>query len=229
MTASRLPQLAAASLRRHSAPGRARPARAALLALALSQVLRAAVLTWVPPGGQARREAASGQLDASSPLLGRRGVLAGALAAAGRPAWAEEQAAAPLQVEYERLVPGTDATGPRNGPPKYASRIWLRYTAHVDGFEGPIYDSSYIRGQRKPSRESYIETTVNVDGSMTPGMWDAVKRMKVGEKGRFVQPPALSYNEGKTAFEGDEDGQVKKIPANATLYYNVELVNIIRP
>ena len=76
-------------------------------------------------------------------------------------------------------------------------------------------------------------------------------------QGRFVQPPTLSFGEGTVAFEGptrlellhvsssdaccherlehetfslgDEDAEVKQVPAGATLYYDVELVRIIRP
>ena len=34
---------------------------------------------------------------------------------------------------------------------------------------------------------------------------------------------------GKVAFDADEDGEVKKVPAGASLYYNLELLRIIKP
>eukprot|EP00443_Scrippsiella_acuminata_P009873 CAMPEP_0115225662 /NCGR_PEP_ID=MMETSP0270-20121206/30224_1 /TAXON_ID=71861 /ORGANISM="Scrippsiella trochoidea, Strain CCMP3099" /LENGTH=262 /DNA_ID=CAMNT_0002640047 /DNA_START=54 /DNA_END=838 /DNA_ORIENTATION=- len=130
---------------------------------------------------------------------------------------------------YERLVPGTEGTSRRDGPPRFASRVWVRYTAHVDGFDGPVFDSSSFRGMRRPSKNDYVELTVSVDPGYPDGMYQALKLMKVGEKGRFVIPPELSYAEGKIAFDGDQDATVKKVDKNTTTYYDVELVNIIRP
>ena len=49
-----------------------------------------------------------------------------------------------------------------------------------------------------------MEITSDLDDSFAPGMWEAVHRMKVGEKGRFIQPPSLSFGEGKMAIEGLE-------------------------
>eukprot|EP00930_Biecheleria_cincta_P049888 TRINITY_DN35092_c0_g1_i1.p1 TRINITY_DN35092_c0_g1~~TRINITY_DN35092_c0_g1_i1.p1 ORF type:complete len:202 (-),score=36.00 TRINITY_DN35092_c0_g1_i1:8-613(-) len=130
---------------------------------------------------------------------------------------------------YETLQAGTDGTTLRDGPPKYAARVWIRFTGHVDSFDGEIFDSSKLRGARKPAQKDYVEITAGLEPTFAQGMWDALKLMKVGEKGRFVQPPALSFGEGKQAIEGDEDSKVKNIPPNSTLYYEVELVKIIRP
>ena len=130
---------------------------------------------------------------------------------------------------YEALAPGTSGTEPRDGPAKKYAKIWLKFVGHINNFEGPVFDSSTLRGARKPAKKDYVEITSDLDDSFAPGMWEAVHRMKVGEKGRFIQPPSLSFGEGKMAIEGDEDSEVKLIPAGSTLYYEVELVRIVRP
>eukprot|EP00931_Biecheleriopsis_adriatica_P062138 TRINITY_DN37415_c0_g1_i1.p1 TRINITY_DN37415_c0_g1~~TRINITY_DN37415_c0_g1_i1.p1 ORF type:complete len:209 (+),score=37.33 TRINITY_DN37415_c0_g1_i1:30-656(+) len=163
---------------------------------------------------------------------GRRVALLGlgSLQAAGLPSRVHAlQVKRPDGFSYETLSPGSEGSTPRDGPPKYASKVWLRFTGHIDSFDGKVFDSSSLRGKRKPSQKDYVEITTGVEPTFAPAMWEALKLMKVGERGRFMQPPQLSFAEGKAAFEGDEDSQVKQIPAGATLYYDVELVNIIRP
>eukprot|EP00933_Yihiella_yeosuensis_P020986 TRINITY_DN16721_c0_g1_i9.p1 TRINITY_DN16721_c0_g1~~TRINITY_DN16721_c0_g1_i9.p1 ORF type:complete len:262 (+),score=47.31 TRINITY_DN16721_c0_g1_i9:169-954(+) len=135
----------------------------------------------------------------------------------------------PNGFKYERLEAGSEGTSPRDGPVKYAARAWIRFTGHVDGFDGDVFDSSLLRGSRKPAKRDYVEITAGYEPTLPTGMWEALKLMKVGEKGRFVVPPSLSYGEGAIEFEGDEDSKVKKVPAGTTLYYEVELVRIIRP
>eukprot|EP00930_Biecheleria_cincta_P041196 TRINITY_DN28207_c0_g2_i1.p1 TRINITY_DN28207_c0_g2~~TRINITY_DN28207_c0_g2_i1.p1 ORF type:complete len:245 (-),score=44.14 TRINITY_DN28207_c0_g2_i1:44-751(-) len=141
-----------------------------------------------------------------------------------------EKVTTPNGVIYEPLDLGTSEEGPRAGPPRSQANVYLKYTGHIDGFDGPIFDSTKFRGSRKPNKVDFIESRLNVDPSIPPGMVEAIKLMKVGGKGRFVCPPKLSYSEGKVAFEGDELGSVKgKVPAGSTLYYEVELVRIIKP
>jgi len=151
---------------------------------------------------------------------------------AGAPALAAaDKKPPPPGFVYEVVEPGTTGTTLRDGPPRSAARVWARFSGHLDSFTGEVFDSSYLRGQRKPSRNDYVEITVDGEGSITKGVFEALKLMKVGEKGRFVQPPALSYDDGKGSFEADEDSPAKgrKILPNTTLYYDVELVRIIRP
>ena len=140
-----------------------------------------------------------------------------------------EKVNTPNGCTYEPLDLGTEETGPRNGPPRGGSTVVLKYTAHVDSFDGPVFDSSALRGQRKPNKVDYIESRLNVDPSLPPCVFEAVKLMKVGAKGRATCPPKLSYQEGKVAFDADESGEVKKVPAGASLYYELELVRIIKP
>lgn len=135
----------------------------------------------------------------------------------------------PEGLTYERLQAGTSAEGPRNGPPITYSKIWLKYTGHLDGFEGPVFDSSHLKGKRKPGRRDYAEVIVNSDQLLPPGGWEACKLMKVGERGRAIVPPDLSWPWARRSFDADEDADVKTVPASATLYYDLELVGIIRP
>jgi len=130
---------------------------------------------------------------------------------------------------YEALELGTKSEGPRDGPPSSGSTVELRFTGHINSFDGPVFDSSALRGMRKPLKEDFLEVRLNLDPTLTNGLFEAMKLMKVGGKGRFIQPPNLSYREGKSKLVGDEDSPVKEVPANSTLYYEVELIRIIKP
>eukprot|EP00435_Cladocopium_sp_Y103_P067648 s109_g30.t1 len=157
-------------------------------------------------------------------LFPRRNVLLPVLATAATtwPSYAEVRSDG---FSYETLVPGSPGTEPRDGPAKKYAKIWLKFVGHLNSFEGPVFDSSMLRGLRSPlmifwrhpfpvsrasnvaafesnAREDYVEITVDLDDSFGPAMWEAVHRMKVGEKGRFVQPPNLSFGEGQMAIEG---------------------------
>lgn len=140
-----------------------------------------------------------------------------------------QQVTTPHGVVYEPLELGTEEQGPRSGPPRGGSTVILKYTARLDGWNGPIFDSSTLRGQRKPNKVDFIESRLNVDPSLPNCIFEAVKLMKVGAKGRATCPPKVSYSEGKVAFDADEQGEVQKVPAGATLYYDLELVRIIKP
>jgi len=140
-----------------------------------------------------------------------------------------EKLVTPNGLIYEPIELGTTGTGPRDGPPMSGTAVEVRFTGHVDSFDGPIFDSSALRGLRKPAKEDFIEVRLNLEPTLTNGLFEAMKLMKVGGKGRFIQPPLLSYREGKSKMIGDEESPVKEIPANSTLYYQVELVRIIKP
>mmetsp|Transcript_50033 Transcript_50033/g.119039 ORF Transcript_50033/g.119039 Transcript_50033/m.119039 type:complete len:239 (+) Transcript_50033:49-765(+) len=134
----------------------------------------------------------------------------------------------PNGLEYEVLSLGTSGDGPRDGFPKKASKVWVRFTGHVDSFDGKVFDSSTLRARRSTGKRDWVEITMYGEQTISNGLCEALRLMKVGEKGRFMQPPVLSYSQG-AEFEGDDDSEVKKVPAGSTLYYDVELVNIIRP
>ncbi|CAE8611293.1 unnamed protein product [Polarella glacialis] len=144
-----------------------------------------------------------------------------------------EKVVTPNGLIYEALELGSSEEGPRFGPPKGQATVSVKFTAHTDSFDGPVFDSSQFRGSRRPNKVDFIECRLNVDATITNGLNEAIKLMKVGGKGQFVQPPELCYSAGKVAFESDElssnvTGGVK-IPAGSTLYYEVELVSIIKP
>ncbi len=73
---------------------------------------------------------------------------------------------------------------------------------------GEKFDSSYDRGEP-------FETRIGV-GEVIQG-WDmGVVGMKVGGKRKLIIPPQLAYG----------DSEVGTIPANSTLIFEVELINI---
>mmetsp|Transcript_59819 Transcript_59819/g.192541 ORF Transcript_59819/g.192541 Transcript_59819/m.192541 type:complete len:273 (-) Transcript_59819:325-1143(-) len=217
-----------------------------------------AVLAWVPPVGEkARGTCGRGRRTALEHLVGLTllpveglPTSGAALVASGpaSPVHAEsgdvppgfvpagylakavgEKVVTPNGLIYEPLELGTLGSGPRDGPPRSGSTVEVKFVGHVDGFDGPVFDSTILRGRRKPAKDEFIEVRLNLDPLVSNGIFEALKLMKVGGKGRFVQPPKLSYGEGKASFEGDDDGEVKKVPANATLFYEIELVRIIKP
>lgn len=141
-----------------------------------------------------------------------------------------EKITTPNGVVYEAIALGTDGSGLRDGPPRSGATLEVRFVGRVNGFDGPIFDSAYLRGQRKPNKADFIEARINVDPGISLGLCEALKLMKVGGKGRAVVPGKLSYSEGKTDYQGDEDGEYKeKVKKDEPLYYEVELVRIIKP
>jgi len=143
---------------------------------------------------------------------------------------AGEQIVTPNGLKYSCIEPGTTEEGPRNGPPRSGSTVWVKFAGHVNAPDGPVFDSSYVRGMRRASKQEFVEIRLNLEPSLPNGMFEALKLMKVGAKGKFEMPPGLSYKDGKVGFSGDEELEVKdQIPAGATLYYDVELVKIVKP
>jgi len=82
-----------------------------------------------------------------------------------------QQVTTPHGVVYEPLELGTEEQGPRSGPPRGGSTVILKYTARLDGWNGPIFDSSTLRGQRKPNKVDFIESRLNVDPSLPNCVW----------------------------------------------------------
>ena len=99
---------------------------------------------------------------------------------------------------YQVEKPGTGAT------PKDSDTVVVNYKGTlVDGTE---FDNSYTRGEPLSFR---------LDG-VIPGWTEGLKHVKKGGKIKLVIPPALAY--GKTGVPG--------IPANSTLVFEVELLDI---
>jgi peptidylprolyl isomerase len=82
---------------------------------------------------------------------------------------------------------------------------------HYTGFlsDGSIFDSSV-------ERDTHFEFTLGLN-SVIPGWMEALQIMKEGDKWRLIIPPGLAYG---------PNGMPPKIPANATLIFDVELVDV---
>lgn len=108
-------------------------------------------------------------------------------------------------LQYEVL-----AEGPEGGAsPSATDLVEVHY--HGTLINGEVFDSSVERG------ESIVFPLNRVISGWTEG----VQLMSVGDKYRFVIPAELAYGE-----RGAGNGQ---IPPNATLIFEVELLNIVQP
>ena len=94
-----------------------------------------------------------------------------------------------------------DADGPKPGP---TSRVTVNYEGKL--LDGTIFDSSYDR--KKPHTFGLNE--------VIKGWTEGVQLMSVGSMYEFKIPPALAY--GSRELPG--------IPANSTLIFKVELLEI---
>ena len=107
----------------------------------------------------------------------------------------------PPSAEYE-IVHITEGTGPQ---PQASDRVVVHY--HGTFPDGKVFDSSVERG--KPARFALNR----VIACWTRG----VQEIKVGGKAKLVCPPDLAYG---------ARGAPPRIPANATLHFEVELLGI---
>lgn len=89
---------------------------------------------------------------------------------------------------------------------KVGSHVYVHYTGTLT--DGTVFDSSYTRGQP-------IDFVLGT-GQVIPGWEQGILGMKVGGKRHLVIPPGLAY--GAQA--------VGPIPANSTLVFDVELVDV---
>lgn len=88
------------------------------------------------------------------------------------------------------------------------SIVLIHYVAHFENIIEP-FDVSYLHGNR-PRRCSLGE------GELLPGLEIAIKTMRKGEHARFLIHPDLAYR---------ELGCPPRIPPNATVHFEVDLVN----
>ncbi|MGV6831503.1 MAG: FKBP-type peptidyl-prolyl cis-trans isomerase, partial [bacterium] len=75
--------------------------------------------------------------------------------------------------------------------------------------DGTVFDSSYKRNQP-------IDFPLGM-GQVIPGWDEGISLLKVGDKARFVIPSELAYG---------SRGAGGVIPPNATLIFDVELMNV---
>jgi len=101
----------------------------------------------------------------------------------------------------------SEGKGPK---PKDSDLVKVRYTGTL--IDGKKFDSSYDRGDEP------AQFAVN---GVVPGWTEALQLMPVGSKFKLWIPAALGYGE-----QGTPGGP---IPPNATLIFDVELVEIAKP
>ncbi len=104
-------------------------------------------------------------------------------------------------LQYQVLREGT---GPS---PKLGDTVVVHYEGRLT--DGRVFDSSYQRGQ--PAQ------FVLAKGRLIPGWVEGLQLMKKGAKFRFWIPPALGYG---------ERGAPPRIPPNAVLVFDVELLDV---
>lgn len=102
-------------------------------------------------------------------------------------------------LQYEVLASGEGAT------PAETDVVSTHY--HGTLIDGTVFDSSVERGQP-------AEFPVN---RVIPGWTEALQKMKVGDKWKLFVPSDLAYGERSPS---------PKIPANATLIFEVELLSV---
>jgi FKBP-type peptidyl-prolyl cis-trans isomerase FkpA len=105
-------------------------------------------------------------------------------------------------LEYTALKEGTGAS------PKATDVVKVHYRGTFP--DGREFDSSISRGQ---PAEFPLNRVIRC--------WtEGVQRMKVGGKAKLVCPPGIAYG---------ERGAGSVIPPNATLHFEVELLDIVTP
>jgi peptidylprolyl isomerase len=94
--------------------------------------------------------------------------------------------------------------------------VWVLYTGKLQ--DGTVFDSSAMhpdnQGELDPIKFHLGQ------GNVIKGWDEGIVGMKVGEKRTLIIPPDLAYG---------AQGAGGKIPPNATLTFDVELVGISRP
>ncbi|KAJ0770549.1 putative peptidylprolyl isomerase [Helianthus annuus] len=119
---------------------------------------------------------------------------------------------APSGLGYCDLDPGFGEQAP------YSTLINIHYTARFA--DGIVFDSSYKRGRPLTMRIGVGKVIKGLDQGIFGG--EGVPPMHVGGRRKLQIPPELAYGpEPAGCFSGDCN-----IPANATLLYDINFVNI---
>lgn len=148
-------------------------------------------------------------LKAPTTFLAMLAVLAGVVTFAQlRPAFALDETKAVTSVTGLKYIDTKLGTG---ASPQPGQTCVMHYTGwlYQNGTKGKKFDSSLDRGQP-------FSFTINA-GQVIPGWDEGVASMKVGGKRTLIIPPALGYG---------ARGAGGVIPPNATLLFEVELLNV---
>jgi FKBP-type peptidyl-prolyl cis-trans isomerase FkpA len=103
------------------------------------------------------------------------------------------------------FIPMKEGTG---ASPKATDKVKVNYEGKLTN--GTVFDSSYKRGQP-------AEFPLN---QVIPCWTEGVQKLKVGGKAKLVCPPEIAYG---------PSGRPPVIPANATLVFEVELLEVAPP
>jgi peptidyl-prolyl cis-trans isomerase A (cyclophilin A) len=111
---------------------------------------------------------------------------------------------------YEETKSGLRYQILQKGTGKQATK-GANVSVHYKGqlLDGTVFDSSY-------KRKEPIDFAIGV-GQVIAGWDEGIQLLKVGDKARFVIPSHLAYG---------ESGAGGAIPPNATLIFDVELMNV---
>ncbi|MGA9995564.1 MAG: FKBP-type peptidyl-prolyl cis-trans isomerase [Pyrinomonadaceae bacterium] len=101
----------------------------------------------------------------------------------------------------------TDTTAGTGASPAPGKMVTVNYTGTLE--DGTKFDSSFDHGQPY--------TFPIGRGKVIPGWDEGVMDMKVGGKRRLIVPPGLGYG---------PMGSPPKIPGNATLIFDIELLDV---
>lgn len=140
----------------------------------------------------------------STGLSSRRRVLGGLLAATFMCATGKASAA-------DDAITVMDTKEGTGASPKEGQLVKCHYVLTLDGFSedgGRLVDSSRSRG--RPFRYNYGV------GQVIKGWDQGVSDMRVGGRRRIIVPPSLGYGARN----------VGPIPANSTLYFDIELLGL---
>jgi FKBP-type peptidyl-prolyl cis-trans isomerase FkpA len=100
-------------------------------------------------------------------------------------------------------------TAGKGAHPKATDKVKVNYEGRLT--DGTVFDSSIKRGE-------HAEFVLN---QVIPCWTEGVQRMAVGEKAQFVCPAGIAY--------GDRGAGGGAIPPGATLVFDVELLEILKP
>jgi peptidylprolyl isomerase len=119
----------------------------------------------------------------------------------------------PRGLRYKVIKPPMDPASPS---PQRAQKVKAKYTLYLNGFPDDNPNAKKVDSSKGPFGEKPFEFVAGV--SQVIKGWDlTVLEMKVGEERRIVVPPDLGYG---------EKGAGGVIPSRATLYFDMELVEI---